>query len=144
MKTRATTGRAPRQQQGFTLVELMVTVAIIGILAAIAYPSYTRYVVKTNRSAAQSFVFALANKQEQYLLDHRQYTTTVSDLLSAPSDVTRNYTVTIATGTTPPTYTITAAPTASQAARDTACGSLTLTQDGTKGISGTGSVANCW
>ena len=129
---------------GFTLIELMVTVVIVAILAAVAYPSYTRYVIKTNRSAAQSFMLGLANKEEQHLLDARQYTSTVTDLMTVPADVSKNYTISIATGSTPPTYTITATPTGSQASNDTECKNLTLTQDGTKGISGTGAVSSCW
>lgn len=134
-----------RTQQAFTLIELMVAVAIVGIVAALAYPSYTSHIVKANRSAAQSFMLALANKEEQYLLDARQYTTTVNDLLTAPSDVLANYSVTITTGATPPTYTITATPTGNQASKDTACGTLTLDQAGTKGTSVTPSPApGCW
>jgi type IV pilus assembly protein PilE len=129
---------------GFTLMELMVTVAIVGILAAVALPSYTSYIVKANRSAAASFLLQLANKEEQYLLDARQYTGTVTDLLAIPSEVSKNYSVSITPETAPPRYTITATPTGSQATRDTKCGNLTLKQDGTKGISGTGAVADCW
>lgn len=62
-----------KMQQGFSLIELMIAVAIAGILATIAYPSYTRYVTKSNRSAAESFIMTVSNKQEQYMLDARQY-----------------------------------------------------------------------
>lgn len=133
-----------RRFAGFTLIELMVTVAIVGILGAIAYPSYTRQVAKGNRSAAEAFMFSLANKQEQYLLDNRQITTTVTDLLTPPAEVTKNYTVTLAAGATPLSYTITARPSGTQASRDAQCGDLSLKSDGTKGISGTSTVANCW
>jgi type IV pilus assembly protein PilE len=76
--------RTPRQNgfpHGFTLIELMIAVAVVGILAAIAYPSYTAYVVRANRSAAASFLFQLANKEAQYMLDARTYTGTSTDLL---------------------------------------------------------------
>jgi type IV pilus assembly protein PilE len=140
------------KQPGFTLIELMITVAIVGILAAVAYPSYTQYIVKSNRSAAESFMFGVANKQEQYILDARAYATSI-DLLgftttAIPTEVSKNYTVTVAADNTatPPTYTVTATPISgsAQATRDTKCATLTLTQAGIKGKSGTGSVSDCW
>src|SRR4051794_20940580 len=98
--------RSTPNKYGFTLIELIVTVAIVGLLAAIAYPSYIQYVVKTKRSAAETFMFELANKEEQYLLDKRQYTSTVTDLLAIPADVSTNYQLGITLGATLlPTYT---------------------------------------
>lgn len=134
-------------KQGFTLIELMVVVAIIGILAAIVYPSYVQYVTKSNRSAAESFLLSVSNKQEQYVLDARQYAATLSALsLVTPTDVARNYSITVAANNaaTPPSYTITATPINTQLANDTKCANLTLDQNGVKGIGGTGTVATCW
>jgi len=136
-------------QQGFTLIELMITVAVVGILAAIAYPSYIKYIVRSNRSVAESFILSVANKQEQYLLDARQYATTATLLgvTSIPTEVSNNYGITVSAdnAVTPPTYVITATPSGTQASRDTTCASLTIDQAGTKGIvGGTGTVANCW
>ncbi len=141
-----------QKQQGFTLVELMIVVAIIGILAAIAYPSYTQYVVKSNRTAAESFITSITSKQQQYMLDARAYADNIAALGYTsidkfPSEVSKNYTVTIGgvdNTATPPIYTVTATPTGTQAIRDTKCGSVSLNQTGTKGISGTGTVADCW
>jgi type IV pilus assembly protein PilE len=135
-----------RTQRGFTLVELMIVVAIIGILTFVAVPSYRQYVVKSNRAAAESFVMSVTNKQEQYMLDARQYAATLVLLgMAAPADVSNNYNITITNiGATPPTYTITAVPTGSQAASDTRCGSVSIDQAGTKGITGAGTVAECW
>jgi len=137
-----------KAQNGFTLIELMITVAIIGILTAIAYPSYSQYIVKSNRSAAEGFMLTVAGKQEQYMLDARAYATSIAALGIAlvPSEVSKNYSVTVTANNaaTPPSYTVTATPTGGQATRDTKCANLTLDQTGGKGISGTGTLADCW
>jgi type IV pilus assembly protein PilE len=132
--------------QGFTLIELMIVVAIIGIIAAIAYPSYVQYVVKGKRSAAESLMLDVANREKQYLLDARAYTGTLSNLgiTSLPSEVSANYDVNVVPGTTPPSFIITATPKNGQATNDTKCANLTLDDTGAKGITGTGSVATCW
>lgn len=62
-----------RRIAGFTLIELMITVAVIGILAAVAYPSYQDYIRRAMRSQGQQFLMDIAQRQEQYLLDQRQY-----------------------------------------------------------------------
>jgi type IV pilus assembly protein PilE len=128
----------------------MITVAIIGILSAIAYPSYTQYIIKSNRAAAQSFMLTVASKEEQYMLDARIYAADITTLgyttSAIPSDVSKNYNVTVTANNaaTPPSYTVTATPTGSQLSRDTLCATLTLDQAGTKGKSGSGTVADCW
>lgn len=124
----------PKRQPGFTLIELMIVVAIIGIIAAIAFPSYDESVRKGRRAAAQSFLIEVANKQQQYLLDARQYAlgtgflTTLS--MTAPAEVTQFYSLTVdpATATTPPSFTITATPTE----RQLSDGALTLNNLGAK------------
>lgn len=138
-----------KYNKGFTLVELMITVVIVGILASVAIPAYTQYTVRAKRAAAESFIMSVANKQEQYILDARQYTDTLGTGglgLTAPADVSAHYNITITTNmtATPPTYIIEAVPTGSQATNDTKCGTVSINQAGTKGETGTGALGDCW
>lgn len=136
------------RERGFTLIELMITVAVVGILAAVALPSYRQYIVRANRSAAESFIQQAANKQGQYILDARVYTSTLGTgglNLAVPDNVSANYSVAIPTVSgTPPSFTITATPVADQLARDT-CGAVSIDQSGAKYVSGaSATVAKCW
>lgn len=101
-----------KRSRGFTLIELLVSVAIIGILAAIAYPAYGAYVVKGNRGAAQSHLLDLAQAQAQYLADNRGYADSVTDLgMTTPAAVSDKYTIRIDASEGPPAaFTITATP----------------------------------
>lgn len=126
------------KQNGFTLIELLIVVAVIGILAGIAYPSYTQYVVKSNRATAQAFMISVANRQEQYLLDARAYAeaadgaSLVTNLkMSVPSEVSRHYGVAVAhVASNPRTFLITATPVTGGV--QVADGVLTLNHLGTK------------
>lgn len=117
--------------KGFSLIELMVTVAIVAIIAVVAIPSYQSHVVKGNRAAAQAFMLDMENREKQYMLDARSYASTLGTLgMTAPADVSKYYTITIDVVATPPSFTITAAPIAgTQQAND---GNLTLTSSGAK------------
>jgi type IV pilus assembly protein PilE len=144
-----------QQEKGFTLIELMITVAIVAIISAIAYPAYTSYTVRAKRSAAESFMMTVSNRQEQSMLNARTYFavptgatsewTTVS--MAVPAEVSANYTLTVtaANSATPPAYTVTAVPTAAQLSKDGKCATLTLNNTGAKGKTGTAAtVTECW
>lgn len=121
-----------KAQNGFTMIELMIVVVVIGILAAVALPSYQSYMVKSNRAVTQAFMADIANREKQYLLDARAYASTLSTLgLTVPTSVSKHYSgcCTITVVATPPSFTITATPTSSQQSSD---GALTLASDGTK------------
>lgn len=125
-----------RRPAGFTLIELLIAVAVVGILATIAYPSYQDHLRKTRRSAAQSFMIDVAARQQQYLLDARSYAGGAGALpalnLPVPADVSKFYAVTVdpAAPTVPPSYLITATPVAGSAQAPD--GVLTLDHQGAK------------
>ncbi len=102
------------RKQGFTLIELMIVVAVMAIIATIALLSYNNYIIKSHRAAVQQFMQSIASREEQYYLDVRQYTTTVISgglNLSIPSEVVGYYMVGVTlNGGPPPGYTITATP----------------------------------
>ncbi|MBE7215621.1 prepilin-type N-terminal cleavage/methylation domain-containing protein [Shewanella benthica] len=119
-------------KNGFTLIELMISVAIIGILAAIAYPSYTDYIAKSARSDGIAAVMRVANLQEQFYLDNRVYAEDMNDLgLGANPFITdQGFYSVDSTGTT--SFTIVATALGVQATRDSDCASLQLTDTGAK------------
>jgi len=97
---------------GFSLLELMIAVVVVAILAAVAYPSYTDYVRRGNRAAAQAVLQDIGQRQQQHFAQRRQFGATLAGLnYTVPADVTRVYDITIATAAgPPPTFTLTATP----------------------------------
>ena len=121
---------ARNRTRGFTLLEVMIVVVIVGVLAAIALPAYQSQVRKSNRSAAQQFMQDVALREQQIMMDQRGYVPVTDTAyfgnkpsdsnsgvgLAAPSSTTGKYTfvVTRDNTTTPPSYTITATAVGSQ------------------------------
>jgi type IV pilus assembly protein PilE len=139
-------GATIRRAAGFTLVELMIVVLIVGILAAIATPTYIAYVARTNRGAAKGCMAEFSQFMERY------YTTNLTYVGAAPalgcqteSQLNLKYTIDVTTtAATQRTYMVTATPQGAQVTRDANCGTLTLNQAGTRTASGSGGVAACW
>lgn len=138
-----------RHIAGFSLIELMIAVAIVGILAAIAYPSYRNYVLKAGRADGQGMLMDAMARQERFYTENNTYTTSLTSLgYSADTNVASpegNYQLSAAAcgaGITS-CVKLTATPAGGQA-EDTECANLTLDSTGAKGISGTGTAAACW
>ena len=120
------------KQGGFTLIELMITVAIVGILAAVAYPSYTTYIKKSVRRSAQAQMLDIANREQQFLLANRAYATYSALQTSGytlPTELSTKYTPSITVGSsTVPAFTVTFTAIGTQATD----GSLTFNSEGVK------------
>jgi type IV pilus assembly protein PilE len=144
-----------RKAKGFTLIEIMVTVAIVGILAAIALPNYTSYVARARRADARAQLVQAAQFMQRYFSANDSYTTnragvTVNvidaipgSIKQSPSDGAAVYQLSVSA--TASAYTLTMAPVSGGVAATDACGSFTLTSTGIRDRTGSGLTKDaCW
>lgn len=139
-----------RKTAGFTLIELMIVVAIVGILAAIAYPNYQEHVRKTRRADAQTALMELSQFMERHYTANGKYLTAanaapVLPFTEAPKDgSTKYYDLAFPAGTAPTatTYTLEAAPKGAMA--NDVCGTLRLSNTGAKNQAAGQTLATCW
>jgi len=140
---------------GFTLIELMVAVAILGILASVALPSYQNYVRQSNRAVAKSLLYENAQFMERFYTQNNQYDATVGadgvanrggddiavalPLTRSPRNGTVQYNISLQ-AVTDNTFILQAIPTGTMAGD--ICGTLTLTHTGVQGADG--NIADCW
>ena len=141
------------KSQGFTIIELMIVIAIVGILAATVLPSYNNYIIKSKRAVAKGVVMDLVNRQEQYFANNKSYTNALSSLGGLPDpyyidgsgeQVSSNgvYQITVEVSGSAPyfEYTIKAAPVPGSSQASDACGTLSLTSEGLRSAD----TSNCW
>ncbi len=136
-----------KKELGFSLVELMIVLVIVTILASIAIPSYQNSMTKSRRAEGKALLLEGVQAQEINFTEYNQYAVDITvntpptkrELQTASDN--GFYSLAIS-GATTTTYTLTAAPQAPHS--DSLCGSLTINHLGVRGVTGTGTVAECW
>jgi type IV pilus assembly protein PilE len=129
--------------RGFSLLELMIVVAVIAVLSAIALPSYRQYVLRSHRTDATQALQDLASREENYFFSNSAYTATLSNLgynnATLPS---ADYQVQVAAASSTD-YTVQATPIGTQT-KDTACKQFSLNHAGQQTSQGTATGPTCW
>lgn len=147
--TTCDTGR--HRSRGFTLIELMVVLVVVGILAAIAVPQYSAHVARTNRAEAKAALMGAAQWMEQRFSANGTYCSTAADCSTNPLPTSMRkvpatgdeiYALTV-TNLADATYTLTATPASTGKMSADACGAFTLNQLGQRGQGGL-DEASCW
>lgn len=133
--------------KGFTLIELMVVVIVIGILAAIAIPTYNEQVMRSRRAEATTTILAMAQELERCFTRFSAYNNAACTLQNGGTRTSENgwYVVT-AEVPNATTFALTAVPQGQQAVRDTRCANFTYNHIGRRGVTGTYSSdpGRCW
>ena len=127
-----------KTMQGFTLIEVMIVVAIVAILAAVAYPSYQDSVTKSRRADAQGVLMGFAGAMERHYTNENTYTD-AGGIYTAPTETAKYYTLTIEAADSS-TYTLRATPKNSQAGD----GYLEILSTGVKRWNAASGLQNCW
>jgi type IV pilus assembly protein PilE len=135
--------RIQTRARGFSLIELMITVLIIAVLAAISLPIYQNHVVKTRRAAATACLLEMGQFMERYYTTNLTYVGAALPASTCRNDLAPFYTIALDGAATAAAYGVTATAVGTQASRDTTCGNLGLNQAGTRSVS-SGSVDECW
>ncbi|WP_269466923.1 type IV pilin protein [Diaphorobacter nitroreducens] len=136
-----------RLAQGFTLIELMIVVAVVGILSAIAYPSYTEYVRRGHRADARAGLLQVQQWLERAATATGTYPTSLPSTLTWTADNTKRYNIAFQAGNTTAAYVLTATPKGAQTGDK--CGTYTLSNTGVRGAAGkksgeSGYNPDCW
>jgi type IV pilus assembly protein PilE len=132
-----------KKTRGFTLIELMIVVAVLSIIVAVGYPSYMEHVKKSRRAEGMGQLLELADRMERAYSDRGTYPTNISEVYVATTTDGGFYTLTVVSANNV-SFTVSAAPTSLGGQNDDKCETFTLTSLGQKSISGSVPNSQCW